>query len=79
MTPLKMLLKEEEQAEVNTKVVAEHRCQKLSGKDWTYTSSWSKQNRGHIQRSDLAEINKEEKTKYLRQEIRDCIHSGYMI
>ena len=58
MTPLNELLKEEEEVEVITKVVAEQRCQGLSGKDNIYTSSWSEQNRGYIQRSDLAEISK---------------------
>ena len=39
MTPLQELLKEEEEAEVITKVVVEQRCQRLSGKDNIYTSS----------------------------------------
>ena len=40
MTPLKKLLnEEEEEVEPSTKVVVEHRCQRLSGKDNIYISS----------------------------------------
>ena len=39
MTPLQELLIEEEEADDITKVVAEQRCQGLSGKDNIYTSS----------------------------------------
>ena len=58
MTPLDELLKEEEEDKVNTKVVVEQRCQRLSGKDNIYISSWSEQNMGHIRRLDLAKISK---------------------
>ena len=40
MTPLNKELKEEEEVEPNTKVVVEHSCQRLSGKDNIYISSW---------------------------------------
>ena len=40
MKPLQKFLKEEEEAEVITKVIVEQRCQGLSGKDKIYTSSW---------------------------------------
>ena len=56
MTPLQELLKEEEEVEVITKVVVEQRCQRLSGKEKIYTSSWLEQSKGYIQRSDLAKI-----------------------
>ena len=69
-------MKEEEKIEAITKVVAEQRCQRLSGKDNIYTSSWLEQNKGYIQRSDLAEIRKEEQINCLNQEIKDCIQSG---
>ena len=39
MTPLQELLKEEEEVEIITKVVAKQRCQGLSGKDNIYTSN----------------------------------------
>ena len=50
MTPKKFLLKEEKEAEAYSKVVAEHRCQRLSGKDYIYISGLLEQNRGHIQK-----------------------------
>ena len=43
------MLKEVEEAEMNTKVVEEHRCQRLSGKDSIYIPSWSEHNKEHNQ------------------------------
>ena len=43
MTPLNEYWKEEQVVEPNTKVVIEHWCQRFSGKDNIYTSSWSEQ------------------------------------
>ena len=70
-------MNEEEEVEPNTKVVAEHRCQRLSGKDNIFTYQVDKNKIGDtFSRSNLVEISDSRVDQEPEISIRDCIKSG---
>ena len=71
---------EEEEEEPSTKVVAEHRCQRLSGKDNIFTYQVDQNRTGDtFNKLDLAEISDSRVDQEPEINIRDCIKLGVLI
>ena len=79
MTPQIMLFNEEERAKPITKVVAEHRCQKINWKGHQFTYQVNQNiTRDTFSESNLAEVRDSKADQELEISIRDCIQLGVL-